>query len=408
MTDQQWNKKIREMVDHSRVPYPEDYDDYVQNVLDKLPEQKAVSRKRFLLGKRTKSAGMILRPIFAGFCLVVLMAGVSVGAVVHGYLQRMESMNASQRKGYVMDIAETTVDGDRYTRKLTSKEQKRKEKLTAEYEAGECYPERELLIVESEVQIQADKVCFLPSTSIFYLPERTLTDEELLELIDFYYKRDFSLAQSYAEDSEKSEEQEAEKADIISEEEAVRLAQELIRKIHGVDVSTWTTEAELVEIPHNKHMFYGIDFWEQQTDASYYLSIGGDGKMSQFLCGTIEENCVDGFSISEKKIEKIYPKVLQVFKVLSPDTGFSKVSCAYYRKADGDLPNGAVQFIFRQGNNRGWVISYSLQSKRCYDISFISDLKLDKELNEKNAKKYHAERHVVTLKRGNVVKKGGY
>lgn len=48
--------------------------------------------------------------------------------------------------------------------------------------------------IDSPDKAESDKVCFEENTSTFYLPEK-LSDEDILEIIDFCYSRDYSLSQ---------------------------------------------------------------------------------------------------------------------------------------------------------------------------------------------------------------------
>lgn len=48
----------------------------------------------------------------------------------------------------------------------------------------------------------SDQICFLAQDSIFYLPEKALNDEQMLELIDFYAKRDYSVTAQGQKDAD--------------------------------------------------------------------------------------------------------------------------------------------------------------------------------------------------------------
>ena len=63
------------------------------------------------------------------------------------------------------------------------------------------------------------------------LPESEMTDEELLELIDFYYKRDYSIQ------SENNPQKSSVRKCNIDENDAVNLSRESIKNVFGIDVS---------------------------------------------------------------------------------------------------------------------------------------------------------------------------
>lgn len=55
--------------------------------------------------------------------------------------------------------------------------------------------------VDSEEEAAAHEFCFLTTTGVFYLPaNRELTDEEILQQIDFERKRDYALEEQHAEE----------------------------------------------------------------------------------------------------------------------------------------------------------------------------------------------------------------
>ena len=55
------------------------------------------------------------------------------------------------------------------------------------------FPEGNILQISDKSEIVSDQICFLAQDSTFYLPEMALSDEQMLELIDFYAKRDYSV-----------------------------------------------------------------------------------------------------------------------------------------------------------------------------------------------------------------------
>jgi hypothetical protein len=98
---------------------------------------------------------------------------------------------------------------------------------------------------------EAEKLgfCFLVSESTFYLPERELTDEELLEIIDFYAKRDYAVmegakeilaAETVAEEITASKEGQESQTSVpvneknITEQEAIDAAAYWLEKVFGI------------------------------------------------------------------------------------------------------------------------------------------------------------------------------
>ena len=99
-------------------------------------------------------------------------------------------------------------------------------------------------MVDSEEEAKEHEFCFLTTTGVFYLPvDRELTDEEILQKIDFERKQDYALQEQRAE--ELAEREAAEKEQIkevvasggITEEQAVEIATGYLQQVFGLDGS---------------------------------------------------------------------------------------------------------------------------------------------------------------------------
>ena len=77
------------------------------------------------------------------------------------------------------------------SRPLTDGEKNRLEELRQAYLEEGYFPKKELVMLDSPEKYKKG-VAFYAARSIFFLPEEEVTDEELLELIDFREKRDYN------------------------------------------------------------------------------------------------------------------------------------------------------------------------------------------------------------------------
>jgi hypothetical protein len=73
--------------------------------------------------------------------------------------------------------------------------------LRERYLSEGLFPENSLRIINSLEEARKDEVSFYPPKSFYYLPERPLTDEELLEMLDYTLKADYALRKR-AEDNQ--------------------------------------------------------------------------------------------------------------------------------------------------------------------------------------------------------------
>lgn len=85
------------------------------------------------------------------------------------------------------------VDSFHYNRTLTETERSRFDTLNQSYEEEGMFPKGALTVLESPEAYKGKGVGFYESRSTFFLPEQELTDEELLQLIDFYHQVNYSL-----------------------------------------------------------------------------------------------------------------------------------------------------------------------------------------------------------------------
>ena len=192
MRDDFIDRKIRKMAEAERMAVPESLDAKVENILDGLETEKKDSKNTD--GKRVNQTvrhyGFRRIVIPAAACL--LLASVTVTAS-ELYRARMESMNHEKLETYFSGLQDADVAADSYSRPLTDGEKNRLEELRQAYLEEGYFPQKELAMLDSPEKYKKG-VAFYAARSTFFLPEEEMTEEELLELIDFREKRDYSLA----------------------------------------------------------------------------------------------------------------------------------------------------------------------------------------------------------------------
>lgn len=180
------------MAEAERMAVPESLDAKVENILDGLETEKKDSKNTD--GKRVNQTvrhyGFRRIVIPAAACL--LLASVTVTAS-ELYRARMESMNHEKLETYFSGLQDADVAADSYSRPLTDGEKNRLEELRQAYLEEGYFPQKELAMLDSPEKYKKG-VAFYAARSTFFLPEEEMTEEELLELIDFREKRDYSLA----------------------------------------------------------------------------------------------------------------------------------------------------------------------------------------------------------------------
>ena len=192
MRDDFIDRKIRKMAEAERMAVPESLDAKVENILDGLETEKKDSKNTD--GKRANQTvchyGFRRIVIPAAACLLLASVTVTASGL---YRARMESMNHEKLETYFSGLQEADVAADSYSRPLTDGEKNRLEELRQAYLEEGYFPKKEIALLDSPEKYKKG-VAFYAQRSTFFLPEEEMTDEELLEVIDFREKRDYSLA----------------------------------------------------------------------------------------------------------------------------------------------------------------------------------------------------------------------
>lgn len=169
---------------------PEIVHSTVLDTLEALEETNSISRTQ--ARRRSVRKFRIPKVAVAGLtCL--LLSGITVSAmgIVNLHRQRMEEMNKEQLEEYysLADAGETTS----LNRPFTTVERTRYQRLKEEYENNGLFPESQVTYLENADEYKGKGVGLDASSRTLYLPETELSDEELLEIIDFEHKLTYSI-----------------------------------------------------------------------------------------------------------------------------------------------------------------------------------------------------------------------
>lgn len=192
MRDDYIDRKIRKMAESERMAVPESLNTTVENILEGLKPENADSKNTDGKGanQTVRHYGFRRIVIPAAACLLLVSVTVTASGL---YRARMESMNHEKLETYFSGLQDADVAADSYSRPLTDGEKNRLEELRQAYLEEGYFPQKELAMLDSPEKYKKG-VAFYAARSTFFLPEEEMTEEELLELIDFREKRDYSLA----------------------------------------------------------------------------------------------------------------------------------------------------------------------------------------------------------------------
>lgn len=175
----QFERTLFEMAKKEKMVLPNNFNDRIDGLLKELP------RKR-------KTRKISVRAA----CILAAALTLSISATAFAALslqqQRMEAMNKEKLEEYFVTSYKGG-ESDTKNRSFSETEQRRMEVLNQSYEVEGLFPQGALLIIENSNAYKGKGVAFLPQRSAFFLPDHEMTDEELLQIIDFNHKRDYSL-----------------------------------------------------------------------------------------------------------------------------------------------------------------------------------------------------------------------
>ena len=108
------------------------------------------------------------------------------------YFDRYEQMTDAEIDELYALLASAPVDvWGTDSRNLTAEEQSRYEQWTEKYEVENAYTESPIKVITDPEEYDGQELAYCISDARFYEPERELTDEEMLQLIDLEHKNQY-------------------------------------------------------------------------------------------------------------------------------------------------------------------------------------------------------------------------
>lgn len=285
-------------------------DERQDKMISALKAQMHQSNLKFKGRKRYRNAGAKAAAAVLG---LVVIAGMSLSAyalTTSRFKERMdEQMTPNTISELVEQVQSAEVQADSFNRPYSDTEQERMEKLYTEYMGGR-FPQGELTQVSSEEEAAAyeeeGKICFLPTLSRFYLPlQREMTDEEILEVLDYRTKRDYALIAATAHEETQQveavqeETQQVEKAAIgITEDQAIEIAAARAAEL-GFNLDGFTLNHYFDEGSERKDRYggvarYGVNWSNIVSHTYYYFYINAAD-------GSVLDEVYDGYSRKYKE-----------------------------------------------------------------------------------------------------------
>ena len=232
MNEHDINKKLLSGIEIS--------DDMKSDLLNNVKNGKRTSDKRFKYAT----------PLTA-LCLsaVILFGGASAGVIYMNYKNRLENMPAEEKNDYYEeyknDIYDTSEEAE--TRELSESEKLRIAALEKDYYNNSVFPENTLPFVEDSSELTSDMLAFVKKDNKLHLPAAELSDEQILQYIDYQAKYNYVIDELAGTDNydAKAEEAKLIKFDVeASDAESLKAqSKEIIEKFYGEEVDdSWNCD----------------------------------------------------------------------------------------------------------------------------------------------------------------------
>lgn len=209
----------------------------------------------------------------------VLIAGAvipSQAAIRYFVRDRLENIPKQELEAVNQMVqGQNNAEADSFSREYSKEEIKRLQQMQEAYQNGR-FPQQTITFTDSVGQIPDDSLSYDPDTGFLYLPDRTLTDEELLQIIDFNYTRDYAVSQGTAAQEARKEWEEKEeglKAKVqkegwITEKEALQAAEVYLQTEFGLSAEGMIADVFLDE-PKTGLFIYHVSY-QTEDDISIY------------------------------------------------------------------------------------------------------------------------------------------
>lgn len=241
-------------------------------------QEEIIMNVKNQMAKRQKKTALLKKTVASAAALALILgAAVPIQAGIRYLLKdRLESIPAKKLKTVNQMLQnQNDVQADRYSRELSKEEKKRMKQMEEAYLGGK-FPEHTIPLTDSLEIAPKDLLCYDTDTGTFCLPKQILTDEELLQIIDFNYTTDYALAKGSSAQNAKKE-QEAEENRIkaviqdeggISNQDALKVAAVYLKSEFGLSAEGLEPDLFLDENPEHR-MVYHVSY-ETQDDTAFY------------------------------------------------------------------------------------------------------------------------------------------
>lgn len=384
------DRQFRRMAKKSNYPQSEDMEKKVNVLLEELTGRQG-NDKQYTIYRKVAIA-----------CMAVIVVGILVkpaAAAVNYVAKRMQQIpETTQEKLYEEQQNAQGDEAIRYSRALSEQEQQRYDQLFAEYEKNGKTPEKELF-TEDTYSGTKDYPVYTTKDRRLWLPERDLTDEEMLQIIDYYHVVDYSLQNENQKKQALTEETSTEVTG--SDKEIVQQqAITLLETTFGVDAESFKIEVSSDVQRQEDEELYVVDFL--QEDHLMYEIYFQKQDLKQVSINIADPD-KDYYEKSAKVTDDMLREMKQKAVTLCEAYGYSvdmKDSIVEYKINEEDkIPSGNVRIFCSVGDGAGYCFLYNIPYGEIWCVDYMPYMTGNVEAQQSNTNniEYNKEKGITQL-----------
>lgn len=352
------------------------------HIQDKMQKDIINNLRRPRKRNSFKKAGTLA----AALLLTVVIIGIPTQAAIQYFVrQRMEDMPKEEVESLAEMLDTQEVQADSFSRDYSENEKERMGQLYRDYQNG-TFPEGEILRLDSQEQVEENMFCYVEETSCFYFPDRELTDEELLEVIDFNYKRDYALTQNpetKAIIEQREQEQKEQEALLrakggISQQQAIEIAEQWMDTLYGVPIDGMEQNAYLDDSGEGTGR-YCVNYSVRSQCYYYFFVSALDGSLVEVDSSQAADLDKEGVEEAKatKQIEENYRGAEGILEKLGIHDTYKEIYC-YYVVEDGKVRRNNLAYYFIKDDESGYRIDFSCEGNyfRSYRETTLAEYKM--------------------------------
>lgn len=348
MDRRQIDRKLKDMARRSGPIIPKEYEQKLEQLLWALPRRD--QHKRTV---HWKTAAAML-------AVALLLGSSGIEGAIHYLNSRMNEMTDTEVAGYNELVQSVPLDADSFSRTFSEGERERMLELQEEYLMEGRYPEGNLMIAHCESEVAEDEPFYITDSSSYYLPERELSDEELLELLDFGYKRSYSVAQSNRNTAAQATEVEA--STIVE-----RRAAEAVHAALGMDVSRMYCRVEMTESRDDYYLTY-----EEKGNAQCYVVVDAETERITLVERSFNNEKYESARFQQQELEN---GKKQLEKCLAHDIWgaitVQRITAKYYLQKDGqDVYGAEIYYLAELSDGSAYASTYNIRTQKMRELNY--------------------------------------